>query len=143
MIIEAKLEVRESTSWETLDKAISRLGGATAAAVESTAKAAAQSIISPDAESDDEDGLGTVLAILKPRPAQSFRRSCIYLGIKPFMASRNGSSRASVKGKAWLYLQPTAGKSTLWSCANTLVWALVIGISVQFSVFDCMADFAM
>ena len=64
MVIEAKLEVRDSASWDTLDKAIDRLGGTSAvnatAAMEgqaAAAAAAAADALSPG-ESDDEEGTG-------------------------------------------------------------------------------------
>ena len=65
MVIEAKLEVRDSASWDTLDRAIDRLGGtsavhATAAAMEGQAAAtaaAAADALSPG-ESDEEESTG-------------------------------------------------------------------------------------
>lgn len=67
VIVEAKLELRDSTSWDTLDRAIKRVGGAAAAAVECSAKgtlpattaasAAASATLSPG-ESDDDDSTG-------------------------------------------------------------------------------------
>ena len=64
VIIEAKLEVRDSASWDTLDKAIDRLGGTSAvhatAAMEgqaAAAAAAAADALSPG-ESDEEESTG-------------------------------------------------------------------------------------
>ena len=64
MVIEAKLEVRDSASWDTLDKAIDRLGGTSAvhatAAMEGQAAAAAVAAadaLSPG-ESDEEESTG-------------------------------------------------------------------------------------
>ena len=64
MVIEAKLEVRDSASWDTLDKAIDRLGGTSAvnatAAMESqaaVAAAAAADALSPG-DSDEEESAG-------------------------------------------------------------------------------------
>ena len=64
MVIEAKLEVRDSASWDTLDKAIDRLGGTSAvhatAAMEgqaAAAAAAAADALSPG-ESDEEESTG-------------------------------------------------------------------------------------
>lgn len=69
VIIEAKLDVRDSASWDTLDKAIGRLGGtsavnatvnATAAALEGQAAAAvaAANAMSPGESDDDESTHG-------------------------------------------------------------------------------------
>lgn len=73
VIIEAKLDVRDSASWDTLDKAIGRLGGtnatnAAAAALNGTSAvaAAAAHIVSPGDSDDDEstgEGHQTVTAL--------------------------------------------------------------------------------
>ena len=64
VIIEAKLDVRDSASWDTLDKAIDRLGGtnatnATAAAIDGTSAVAAVAahVVSPG-DSDDDESTG-------------------------------------------------------------------------------------
>ena len=67
VIIEAKLDVRDSASWDTLDKAIDRLGGtsavnAAAASVNGSAAAAAAAaaadVVSPGESDDDESTTG-------------------------------------------------------------------------------------
>jgi hypothetical protein len=69
VIIEARVDLRDSTGWDTLDRAITRLGGAAAgaagaaadagaaAAATAAAAAAAASAVSP-ADSDEEDTAG-------------------------------------------------------------------------------------
>ncbi|CAL8462381.1 g1914 [Coccomyxa elongata] len=59
VIVEAKLELRDSASWDTLDRAIKRVGGVAAAAVEGNGKgvptaATASKALSPR-DSDDDD----------------------------------------------------------------------------------------
>lgn len=62
VIVDAKLELRDSTSWDTLDRAIKRVGGVAAAAVEGNGKGVSTAAHAPDAlsprDSDDEDSTG-------------------------------------------------------------------------------------
>ncbi len=63
VIVDAKLELRDSTSWDTLDRAIKRVGGVAAAVVEGNGKGVpAAAAHAPDAlsprDSDDEDSTG-------------------------------------------------------------------------------------
>ena len=66
VVIEAKLDVRDSASWDTLDKAIGRLGGtgagnAAAAAVNggaAVAAVAAADVLSPGESDDNEEDTG-------------------------------------------------------------------------------------
>lgn len=73
VIIEARIDLRDSTGWDTLDRAITRLGGAASvagaaadagAAAATAAAAAAVSAVSP-ADSDDEDAAGECLVLMK------------------------------------------------------------------------------
>lgn len=63
VIIEAKLELRDSTSWDTLDRAIKRVGGATSAVLEGSVKAAGASASAAllPGDSDDEDEAGVII----------------------------------------------------------------------------------
>ena len=74
MIIEARIDLRDSTSWDTLDRAITRLGGAAAgnaagavasaaaeaSSVAASVAAAAAASAEVAADSDDEDAAGVV-----------------------------------------------------------------------------------
>lgn len=62
MIVEAKLELRDSASWDTLDRAIKRVGGVAAAAVEGNGKGVPTATATSEAlsprDSDDDDSTG-------------------------------------------------------------------------------------
>ncbi|BDA46238.1 probable testis-expressed protein 2 [Coccomyxa sp. Obi] len=59
VIVEAKLELRDSASWDTLDRAIKRVGGVAAAAVEGNGKGVPTATTASEAQSprdsDDDD----------------------------------------------------------------------------------------
>ena len=62
VIVEAKLELRDSASWDTLDRAIKRVGGVAAAAIEGhdkgvpTATAPSEALSPRDSDDDDSTG---------------------------------------------------------------------------------------
>lgn len=69
VIVEAKLELRESASWDTLDRAIKRVGGVAAAAVEGngkgvpTATTAFEALSPRDSDDDESTGGAFVLPL--------------------------------------------------------------------------------
>ncbi len=119
VIIEAKVELRDSAGWDTLDRAITRLGGVASAAVEAGASAAAAAavatvsgadaagVMSPgDSEDDDVAGQPCLLAVVPVHMLWlQCRAMCLWLRLGPNEGVREQRSSISAQQGWWPWLE--------------------------------------